>query len=68
VAQALLPAAERQQELRSWEALIRASDAMNRFVQKQLRKNSWDGAVSFVRAMSLAHQVIPHTDIATLPS
>ena len=52
----------KKQELRSWEALTSGFDAMNRFVQKQLRKNSWDEGGFFRQAMSLAHQVIPHTD------
>ena len=52
----------KKQELRSWEALTSGFDAMNRLVQRQLRKNSWDEGGFFRQAMSLAHQVIPHTD------
>jgi signal transduction histidine kinase len=50
-----------KQELRSWEALTSGFDAMNRFVQKQLRKNVWDEGSFFRQAMDLAHRVIPHT-------
>ena len=51
-----------KQELRSWEALTSGFDAMNRFVQRQLRRNIWDEGGFFHQAMTLAHQVIPHTD------
>ena len=52
----------KKQELRSWEALTSGFDAMNRFVQRQLRRKVWDEGAFFGQAMTLAHQVIPHTD------
>jgi signal transduction histidine kinase len=52
----------RGQELRGWEALTRGFDAMNRFVQRQLNKRTWDETLFFREAMRLAHQVIPNTD------
>jgi signal transduction histidine kinase len=52
----------KEQELRGWEALTRGFDAMNRFVQRQLNKHTWDETLFFREAMRLAHQVIPNTD------
>ena len=52
----------KEQEVQSWEALMRGFDSMNRFVQKQLNKFSWDETAFFREAMQLAHQVIPETD------
>jgi signal transduction histidine kinase len=52
----------KEQELQGWEALTRGFDAMNRFVQRQLNKHTWDETSFFREAMRLAHQVIPNTD------
>jgi len=68
VAQCALPAAKEAGTPFLGGAHFGPSDAMNRFVQKQLRKNSWDEGGFFRQAMSLAHQVIPTRTIATLPS
>jgi signal transduction histidine kinase len=51
-----------KQELAGWEALSRGFDAMNRFVQRQLNKNTWDETAFFREVMRLAHHVIPNTD------
>jgi signal transduction histidine kinase len=37
-------------------------DQMNRFVQRQLSKYSWDETEFFRQAMRLAHEAIPNTD------
>ncbi|MGA2742444.1 MAG: ATP-binding protein [Bryobacteraceae bacterium] len=52
----------KEQELQGWVALTRGFDAMNRFVQKQLNKHTWDETAFFREAMRLAHHVIPNTD------
>jgi signal transduction histidine kinase len=51
-----------EREVASWEELMRGFESMNRFVQKQLNRFSWDETGFFREAMRLAHRVIPDTD------